>query len=79
MRGDERRSEGLFSYVRLEERIPADHPLRAVLALVNEVLAALSDRFDEPIPIPAALRSLLSISCGLRCSRRFLRSARSGN
>lgn len=47
MRGDERRSEGLFSYVRLEERIPADHPLRSVLALVNEVLAALSDRFDE--------------------------------
>lgn len=47
MRGEESRSEGLFSYVRLEERIPADHPLRAVLALVNEVLAALSDRFDE--------------------------------
>ena len=47
MRGEESRSEGLFSYVRREERIPADHPLRAVLALVNEVLAALSDRFDE--------------------------------
>ena len=47
MRGDERGSEGLFSYIRLEERIPADHPLRAVRGLVNEVLARLSGRFDE--------------------------------
>ena len=42
MRGDEKRSEGLFSYVRLEERIAADHPLRAIKALVEEVLAAMS-------------------------------------
>jgi transposase len=47
MRGEQRRSEGLFSYIRLEERIAADHPLRAILMLVNEVLAALSKRFDE--------------------------------
>jgi transposase len=47
MRGEQRRSEGLFSYIRLEERIAPDHPLRAILVLVNEVLAALSARFDE--------------------------------
>ena len=47
MRGEQRRSEGLFSYIRLEERIAQDHPLRAILALVNEVLAALSGRFEE--------------------------------
>ena len=47
MRGDQRRSEELFSYVRLEGRIPKDHPLRAIRALVNEVLAALSSRFEE--------------------------------
>ena len=47
MRGEQRRSEGLFSYIRLEERIASDHPLRAILALVNEVLAALSGRFEE--------------------------------
>jgi transposase len=47
MRGEQRRSEGLFSYLRLEERIAADHPLRAILALVNEVLRALSGRFEE--------------------------------
>src|SRR5947199_7615639 len=47
MRGEQRGSEGLFSYIRLEERIAPDHPLRAIRALVNEVLAALSGQFDE--------------------------------
>src|SRR5438128_9449657 len=47
MRGDERGSEGLFSYIRLEERIAPDHPLRAIRTLVNEALGALSGRFDE--------------------------------
>jgi transposase len=46
MRGSERGSEGLFSYIRLEERIAADHPLRPIRALTNEVLAALSRRFE---------------------------------
>ena len=35
MRGRDDRSEGLFSYVRLEERIPADHPLRAIRTCVD--------------------------------------------
>jgi transposase len=46
MRGEERRSAELFSYIRLEERIPADHPLRAIRALVNETLESLSGRFE---------------------------------
>lgn len=47
MRGGERRSEGMFSYIRLEDRIAADHPLRAIRALVDETLAALSSQFDD--------------------------------
>src|SRR6059058_1609049 len=47
MRGEQRGSEGLFSYIRLEERIAADHPLRAIRTLVSEALAGLSGRFDE--------------------------------
>lgn len=47
MRGEQRGSEGLFSYIRLEERIAAGHPLRAIRALVDEALAALSGRFEE--------------------------------
>ncbi|WP_157014965.1 IS5 family transposase [Mesorhizobium xinjiangense] len=46
MRGREDRSEGLFSYIRLEERVPADHPLRAVRALADEALSRLNERFD---------------------------------
>ena len=46
MRGREDRSESLFSYVRLEERVPADHPLRAIRALADEVLGGLNGRFE---------------------------------
>lgn len=46
MRGRDDGSEGLFSYVRLEERIPADHPLRAIRALTDEALSGLNSRFD---------------------------------
>ena len=46
MRGRDDRSDGLFSYVRLEERIPADHPLRAIRRLADEALAALNGRFE---------------------------------
>ncbi len=47
MRGRDDRSEGLFSYVRLEERVPTDHPLRPIRALADEALALLNERFDE--------------------------------
>jgi transposase len=46
MRGRDDRSEGLFSYVRLEERVPADHPLRAIRALTDEAFRSLNRRFD---------------------------------
>lgn len=46
MRGRDDRSEGMFSYVRLEERIPADHPLRTIRALADEALGSLNKRFE---------------------------------
>ena len=49
MRGEDQRSEGLFSYVRLESRIPADHPLRAIRELVDGALRDLSRSFDRMI------------------------------
>jgi len=36
----------MFSYVSLEERVPADHPLRAIRKLVDEILVGMSKRFD---------------------------------
>ena len=47
MRGREAGSDNLFSYVRLEERVPADHPLRPIRALADEVLAGLNGRFES--------------------------------
>ena len=47
MRGEDERSEGFFSYVRLESRIPADHPLRAIRELVDAALRDLSRSFDR--------------------------------
>ena len=41
MRGGDDRSGELFSYVDLEARVRADHPLRAIRAIVNAALAAL--------------------------------------
>jgi transposase len=37
----------MFSYVSPERRIPKDHPLRAIRALVDEILADMSREFDR--------------------------------
>ena len=46
MGGDERVQDGMFSYVSLEQRVPQDHPLRAVRKLTDAVLRTLSPEFD---------------------------------
>jgi transposase len=46
MRGDERDQDGMFSYISLEQRVPQDHPLRAVRKLTDAVLRTLSPEFD---------------------------------
>jgi transposase len=47
MRGDDQTQHEMFSYGSLEERVPADHPLRPIRQMVDEALEALSARFDE--------------------------------
>ena len=67
MRGKDDRSEILFSYIRLDERIPADHPLRVIRQLVDAALAKLSRAFTKlyardgrpSIPPERLLRALL--------------------
>lgn len=67
MRGSDHPQTAMFSYVSIEDRIPADHPLRAIQALVNPILAELSPRFQSmystmgrpSIPPERLLRALL--------------------
>jgi hypothetical protein len=47
MRGPDRRTEGLFSYVSCESRVPAGHPLLSILTVADAALAALSADFQQ--------------------------------
>ena len=75
MRGTDDRSGSLFSYVDLEERIPARHPLRTIRQVVNDALvsldaefAALYADFGRPSIAPERLirASLLQILFSIR-------------
>jgi transposase len=46
MRGADQQQSHVFSYLSPEERVRKDHALRAVRAMVDEVLPQLSRRFD---------------------------------
>jgi len=67
MRGEDIQQQDLFSYGSLEERVPADHPLRPIRAMVDEALKSLDGRFEEiygedgrrSIPPERLLRALL--------------------
>ena len=47
MRGADVMQEGLFSFKRLEEFVPPDHPLRGIRTILNAALARLDAKFDE--------------------------------
>jgi transposase len=46
MRGIDEQQGQVFSYLSPEARVRKDHPLRAIRAMVDEVLARLSPQFD---------------------------------
>lgn len=47
MRGDDKQQAAMFSYVTMEQRIPADHPMRRIRVLVDRALAKMDRVFDE--------------------------------
>jgi transposase len=67
MRGDDQRSGHLFSYLSPEQRVPADHPLRAIRQMTDEALRQLSPQFEAiyaksgrpSVPPEQLLRALL--------------------
>jgi transposase len=67
MRGADQQQGALFSVVSLEARVPADHPLRVMRALVDGALTELAPRFEAmyarvgrpSVPPEQLLRALL--------------------
>jgi hypothetical protein len=47
MRGTEDGQPTMFSYVSQEDRIPEDHPLRALRKMVDPILEKLSNQFEK--------------------------------
>ena len=81
MRGTDEAAGSLFSYVDLEERIPARHPLRKVRQVVNDALASLDADFDRlysaegrPSIAPERLMraSLVQILFSVRSERQLM-------
>jgi len=81
MRGTDRETGSLFSYVDLEERVPAGHPLRAIRRVVNEALTSLDGGFAglyaahgrPSIPPERLIRaSLLQILYSVRSERQLM-------
>src|SRR5574342_968806 len=50
MRGDDRHPDAMFSYVAPEQRVPVDHPLRAIRTMVDTALRELSPQFGRLYP-----------------------------
>ena len=81
MRGTDEASESLLSYVDLEERIPAGHPLHKIRQIVNDALTSLDAEFDalytdfgRPSIAPERLirASLLQILFSIRSERQLM-------
>jgi transposase len=71
----------MFSYVSLEDRVPQDHPLRAIRELVDSVLKGMSKEFDRlysevgrpSIPPERLLRALiLQVFYSIRSERLLM-------
>lgn len=81
MRGTDETSGSVFSYVDLEDRIPARHPLRKIGQVVNDALASLDGEFaplyadfGRPSIAPERLirASLIQILFSVRSERQLM-------
>ena len=81
MRGTDRRSGKLFSYIDLDQRVPVHHPRRAIRGLVNEALSnigpeleAVNSRIGRSSIAPEKLLRalLLQLFHGIRSERQMM-------
>src|SRR3954471_12744262 len=88
MRGPDTQQSSMFSYLSPEERVPANHPLRRIRAMVDEALKALSPAFKglystfgrPSIPPEKLLRALiLQVLYTVRSERMLMASMYTSN
>jgi transposase len=81
MRGDEDQQPAMFSYVNLDQRVPSNHPLRAIRKMADQALAELSSHFDSlyarrgrpSIPPEQLIRALLlQVLYAIRSERQLM-------
>ena len=58
MRGHDEQTSHMFSYLSPEQRVPADHPLRAIRTLTDHALRALSPTSYHRRGLRPPLRSI---------------------
>ena len=78
MRGHDEQTHHMFSYLSPEQRVPADHPLRAVRALTDHALKTMSRRFAGLYAKTGRPSTRLSNYCGPCCCRCCTRSGANG-
>jgi transposase len=80
MRGHDEQQESMFSYISPEKRVPSDHPLRRLRAMVDAALeemspqfARLYSRYGRPSIAPEKLlRALLQVLYSVRSERLLM-------
>src|SRR6185503_2166958 len=81
MRGKDQDQSGLFSYISAEQRVRADHPLRAIRKMTDGVFAGMSKEFEklysrrgrQSIPPEKLLRALLlQVLFSVRSERQLM-------
>ena len=81
MRGDDQKQTAMFSYVTLEQRIPADHPARQIRVLVDRALERMDaeleklySRTGRPSIAPERLlrATLLMVLYSIRSERQLM-------
>ncbi len=75
LRGDDEQTGHMFSYLSPEQRVPADHPLRAIRSLTDAALRTMSRRFARLYaktgpPVDSA-RAVAARTAGLLSDEHF--------